>query len=59
MENLHWMTELHESRSGKSDWLFFVIALGFTTFLLNCYPAWFWVGLPFTLTYLAKALKAL
>ncbi|MBK8955980.1 MAG: hypothetical protein IPM34_10545 [Saprospiraceae bacterium] len=45
--------------STKKDWLYFAISAGATTFLLCCYPAWFWLGLPFTLTYLTKAFKAL
>jgi hypothetical protein len=45
--------------STKSDWLYFLISAAFTVFLLWFYPAWFWVGLPFALTYLTKALKAL
>lgn len=51
------MTQVNESR--KSDWLYFLISTAATVGLLICYPAWFWVGLPFSLTYLTKALKAL
>jgi len=45
--------------SQKSDWLYFMISTAITVFLLVYFPAWFWVGLPFVLTYLTKALKAL
>lgn len=45
--------------SHRSDWLYFLISTVGTVFLLWFYPAWFWVGLPFVLTYLVKALNAL
>ncbi len=51
------MSESNQSRG--SDWLYFLISTAGTCFLLVYYPAWFWVGLPFVLTYLTKALKAL
>lgn len=51
------MSELNDTR--RTDWLYFGISAAVTVALLVYYPAWFWVGLPFALTYLTKALKAL
>lgn len=51
------MTESNPST--KKDWLYFLVSAGATICLLYFFPAWFWLGLPFTLTYLTKALKAL
>lgn len=48
-----------KNTSHKSDWIYFLISAAVTVFLLWFYPAWFWVGLPFALTYLTKALNAL
>ncbi|MCC6815151.1 MAG: hypothetical protein IT267_01925 [Saprospiraceae bacterium] len=47
------------SDSTRQDWLIFAGSAMVTVFLLWKYPAWFWVPLPFVLTYLTKALKAL
>ncbi|NOT38152.1 MAG: hypothetical protein HOP11_12330 [Saprospiraceae bacterium] len=51
------MAEKTESTS--KDWMIFLISTVITVFLLIKYPAWFWVPLPFVLTYLTKAFKAL
>jgi hypothetical protein len=39
--------------------LYFIISSIVTLALLWFYPAWFWLGLPFALTYLTKAFNAL
>lgn len=51
------MTERNESH-GK-DWLIFGVSAVLTVGLLFIAPAWFWVPLPFMLTYLTKALNAI
>ncbi|HEX5625490.1 MAG TPA: hypothetical protein VFX48_05705 [Saprospiraceae bacterium] len=51
------MTEQNGSR--RNDWLLFLGSTAITVLLLWFFPAWFWVGLPFVLTYLTKALNAL
>lgn len=44
------------SSSNKNNWLFFGISAAVTLFLLIFANQWFWVGLPFTLTYLVLAM---
>lgn len=51
------MTERNESK-GK-DWMIFLISTAVMCGLLYAAPAWFWVPLPFVLTYLTKAFDAL
>lgn len=51
------MSERKVSR-GK-DWLIFLISTAVMCTLLWVAPAWFWVPLPFVLTYLTKAFDAL
>ncbi|MEO6191283.1 MAG: hypothetical protein ABIO44_14045 [Saprospiraceae bacterium] len=48
-----------KNTSSTSDWLIFLVSTAVTCGLLVYAPAWFWVTLPFVLTYLTKALKAL
>lgn len=45
--------------STKTDWMIFLVSTAVTVAMLIYTPAWFWVPLPFVLTYLTKALKAL
>ncbi len=42
-----------------TDWLIFLVSLVVMILLLMYMNEWFWVALPFVLTYLAKALKAI
>ncbi len=51
------MGQANESR--LMDWIIFGLSTLATTGLLLYAPAWFWVPLPFMLTYLTKALNAL
>ncbi|MEP7195128.1 MAG: hypothetical protein ABI851_01320 [Saprospiraceae bacterium] len=48
-----------KTASNTTDWLIFLGSAILTCLLLWKAPAWFWVPLPFVLTYLTKALKAL
>jgi hypothetical protein len=48
-----------KNNTRRNDWMYFSISAAATLLLLWFYPAWFWVGLPFALTYLTKALNAL
>ncbi len=41
------------------DWLIFFVSLIVTILLLMYADEWFWLGLPFVLTYFAKALNAM
>lgn len=49
------MTESTKSAGGK-NWLYFGISLVLTLLMLVFANQWFWVGLPFTLTFLVVAL---
>ncbi|MBK6354242.1 MAG: hypothetical protein IPP06_14595 [Saprospiraceae bacterium] len=51
------MSERKDSK--RNDWLIFLVSLCVMCGLLWAAPAWFWVPLPFVLTYLTKALNAL
>ena len=41
----------------KSDWVIFLISLAGMIALLAFADEWFWLALPFVLTYFVKALK--
>jgi hypothetical protein len=41
------------------DWLFFLVSTVITVALLVVAPEWFWVPLPFVLTYLVRAMRAM
>lgn len=45
--------------STRMDWIFFFVSLIATILLLMYADEWFWVTLPFVLTYFAKALRAM
>lgn len=41
------------------DWAIFVVSTIIMIALMIYKPAWFWVALPFSTTYLVKALKVI
>lgn len=45
--------------STTTDWLIFLVSLVVIIFMLMYVNEWFWVALPFVLTYLARALKVI
>jgi len=45
--------------SSSMDWIIFLVATAVLILLLIFANEWFWLALPFSLTYLAKALKVL
>ncbi len=45
--------------STRMDWLIFIVSLVIMILMLKYMNEWFWVALPFVLTYLAKALKVI
>jgi hypothetical protein len=48
---------MSEVKTGqKSDWLIFLVSLVAMIVLLIVATPWFWVALPFVLTYLVKAI---
>gem|GEM_PF-2408246 len=46
-----------EVNYSKVDWLWFLISAVITVLLLKYIDSFFWVALPFTLTFLVKAMK--
>jgi hypothetical protein len=50
------MTSNTNERSKKLDWSIFVISTAICVLLLVVAPQWFWVPLPFVLTYLVRGL---
>jgi hypothetical protein len=53
------MATLDNNDATPMDWIYFLVSLVITIAMLIWVPAWFWVPLPFTLTYLAKAFNAI
>ena len=43
-------------KSHKVDWIIFAVSLAVTIGFLIVNPTWFWVTLPFVLTYFVKAI---
>lgn len=48
-----------EKSSSMMDWVLFVVTAIITLVLLVFVPQWFWLVLPFPLTYLVKALNVM
>ena len=48
---------LNEVNYAKTDWVIFLVSLVVMIGLLFYVSAFFWIALPFTLTFLVKALK--
>lgn len=47
------------NKSTTMDWIIFLVSTVIMTGLLLYASEWFWVMLPFVLTYLVKALRAI
>ena len=52
------MGEVTESGT-RMDWIIFLVSTAIMILLLIFANEWFWLAMPFSLTYLAKALKVL
>lgn len=52
-------TTSNNNDSTRMDWILFLVFLIITIGLLIYADEWFWVTLPFVLTYFAKALRAM
>jgi len=46
-------------KSTRMDWILFLLSLGTIITLLMYASEWFWVALPFVLTYLVRALRVI
>lgn len=44
------------AKSHRTDWIIFAVTLVITVGFLIVNPTWFWVTLPFVLTYFVKAI---
>lgn len=56
------MTQQHDENyveSTRMDWILFAVSLVVTIAMLIFVPAWFWLGLPFVLTFLVKGYGAM
>ncbi len=51
--------EIKEVNYSKADWLWFLISAVITIAMLMYMDTFFWVALPFALTFLVKALKVM
>jgi energy-coupling factor transporter transmembrane protein EcfT len=45
--------------SRRADWLIFLLSTAVMIFMLIYVNEWFWLAMPFSFTYLAKALDVL
>lgn len=53
------MATLDNNDAAPMDWIYTLVSFVIMVLFLIYLPAWFWVPLPFVLTYLAKALNAI
>jgi hypothetical protein len=53
------MSTTSENNSTRMDWLLFLVSTAVMILLLFVANEWFWLALPFSLTYLVKALRAM
>ncbi len=51
--------EIKEVNYSKADWLWFLISAVITIAMLMYMDTFFWVALPFALTFLVKALRVM
>jgi hypothetical protein len=48
-----------EKSSTGLDWILFIVTTAIMLVMLFTMPQWFWLMLPFSLTYLVKALRVM
>lgn len=51
------MSSQSNTSASRMDWIIFLISFAVCVFLLLTSPQWFWVPLPFVITYLVKGLN--
>lgn len=51
--------EVNTNSSSAMDWILFLVSTAVMVFMLIYMNEWFWIALPFSLTYLVKALRAM
>ena len=59
-QNLSVMsTSTNENDSNRMDWMLFLVSTVIMILMLIFINEWFWLALPFSLTYLVKALRVM
>ena len=53
------MTSTTENDSTRMDWIWFLVSTVIMILMLIYLNEWFWLALPFSLTYLVKALRVM
>ena len=53
------MSTTTENESTRMDWILFLVSTAIMIFMLIYINEWFWLALPFSLTYLVKALRVM
>jgi hypothetical protein len=53
------MSTTTEQESTAMDWIFFLVSTVIMIAMLIWANEWFWLALPFSLTYLVKALRSM
>ncbi|MEL6656437.1 MAG: hypothetical protein AAFY48_14535 [Bacteroidota bacterium] len=53
------MTSTTENESTRMDWIWFLVSTVIMILMLIYLNEWFWLALPFSLTYLVKALRVM
>jgi len=52
-------TTSSDNESNRMDWILFLVSTAVMIFMLIFVNEWFWLALPFSLTYLVKALRVM
>ncbi|WP_169433383.1 hypothetical protein [Lewinella cohaerens] len=52
-------TTSSDNESNRMDWILFLVSTAIMIFMLIFVNEWFWLALPFSLTYLVKALRVM
>lgn len=52
-------TQTEEKKSVGLDWILFLVSTVVMLYMLFISSPWFWVALPFSLTYLVKGLRVI
>ncbi len=58
-EKICFMETTTNNKSTALDWILFLVSAVLCILLLIYADEWFWIPLPFALTYLVKALRAM
>jgi hypothetical protein len=52
-------TSTNENESNRMDWILFIVSTTIMILMLIFINEWFWLALPFSLTYLVKAMRVM